>query len=63
MEILNVGPGWSMTTKCVGYGRNGGRCSPGLRFSIDDVCNTLDYCSQPHNVTDAASVKIHRNRR
>ena len=63
MEILNVGPGWSMTTKCVGYGRNGDGCGSVLKLSIDDVCNTLDYCSQPHNVTDAASVKIHRNRR
>lgn len=88
MEILNVGPGWSMTTKCVGYGRNGGGCGSTLRLSIDDVCmntytdygggtdtdyyyicpvcgvcNTLDYCSLPHNVTEAASVKFHRNRR
>ena len=26
MEILNVGPGWSMTTKCVGYGRGSREC-------------------------------------
>ncbi len=37
MEILQRGPGWNMTTRCVGYGRNGGGCGSTLKLGIDDV--------------------------
>jgi predicted RNA-binding Zn-ribbon protein involved in translation (DUF1610 family) len=53
MEIVENGPGWSMTVSCTGNGNGGGGCKSKLKINKEDL-----YITSSHHYDDSSESYI-----